>query len=304
MLLQQSMKSGRLIKHIFSISYSLVIVMAVLTVGCNQQVAYEGYNVAGSGLYYKLQRIGEDSHKPSAGDYVTADIRYLTMDDSLFFEGRRKIQLEDPDKHGMIHECFQMLAKDEAASFILPAKAFFNRSLNQPLPTFLDSSSDMKITIHVQDIQTQKEYEMEKAAFLQWIEDFGAYEQEVLSQFISQQNITVKPNEKGYYKLTLKEGQGRKVAVGDTIVIHYEGRFLNGKFFDSTIRRKEAFGFVYGSEWQVVKGLEEAIGDMKEGEKAVFILPSELAFGEEGSSTGIVPPYTSVLFEVELVSID
>ncbi|MFW5657401.1 MAG: FKBP-type peptidyl-prolyl cis-trans isomerase [Bacteroidota bacterium] len=283
---------------------TIFLSIIVFSLGCRQQTPYEGYSVSKSGLYYKLQRIGETSKKPEPGDYITADIRYLTMEDSLFFEGRRKIQLQNPESKGLIHECFQMLAEDEAASFILPVSDFFNQSLNQQVPSFLDSTQNMKITLHVHDIQSQKEYELEKAAFLKWIEDFGAYEQEVLSQFINQQNIPVKPNEKGYYKLILQEGEGKKVAVGDTIVIHYEGRFLNGKFFDSTIRRKEAFGFVYGTEWQVVEGLDEAIGDMKEGEKALFILPSEFAFGKEGSSTGIVPPYTSVLFEVELVSVN
>jgi FKBP-type peptidyl-prolyl cis-trans isomerase len=42
---------------------------------------------------------------------------------------------------------------------------------------------------------------------------------------------------------------------------------------------------------------------MSEGEKALFILPSQIGFGETGSSTGIIPPYTSTLFEVELVEV-
>ena len=88
------------------------------------------------------------------------------------------------------------------------------------------------------------------------------------------------------------------------MTVNYEGRFLNGKFFDSTVRRKQPFQFVYGTEWQVVEGLEEAIGMMKEGEKSLFILPSNLAFGTEGSSTGIVPPFTSLIFEVELLAIN
>ena len=49
--------------------------------------------------------------------------------------------------------------------------------------------------------------------------------------------------------------------------------------------------------------MEDAIGMMHEGEKALFIMPSELAFGENGSSTGIIPPFTSLIFEVELVAI-
>jgi len=53
----------------------------------------------------------------------------------------------------------------------------------------------------------------------------------------------------------------------------------------------------------VVKGLEEAIGLMKEGEKSLVILPSEQAFGSEGSSTGMIPPFTSLIFEVEILEV-
>jgi FKBP-type peptidyl-prolyl cis-trans isomerase len=94
------------------------------------------------------------------------------------------------------------------------------------------------------------------------------------------------------------------VSVGDTIVVHYEGIFLNVNFFDSTNKRNEAFQFVNGQQWQVIKGMEEAIATMHEGERSLFILPSDVAFGDSGSSTGLIPPFTSLIFEVELISIN
>jgi len=60
---------------------------------------------------------------------------------------------------------------------------------------------------------------------------------------------------------------------------------------------------VYGTEWQVIKGLEEAIGLMREGEKSLFILPSELGFGNQGSSSQVIPPFTSLIFEVEILKV-
>jgi FKBP-type peptidyl-prolyl cis-trans isomerase len=93
------------------------------------------------------------------------------------------------------------------------------------------------------------------------------------------------------------------VAVGDTVLIHYEGYFLNGNFFDSTHQRNEPLQFVYGQQWQVIGGLEKAIGKMHEGDKALVIIPSEQAFGADGSVEGIVPPFTPVVFEVELINV-
>jgi FKBP-type peptidyl-prolyl cis-trans isomerase len=197
-----------------------------------------------------------------------------------------------------------MLRKDEKATFILSADVFFIQTLEASLPEFLPSGSKFKVTIGIIEIQTEKEYNKEKEAFLNWIEDFGEYEKVILQQFLSEEKLPVQPTNSGLFHLLINEGTGKIVEMGDTITVNYEGRFLNGKFFDSTIRRNQPFQFVYGTEWQVVKGLEEAIGMMREGEKSLFILPSDLAFGTEGSSTGIVPPFTSLIFEVEIIAIN
>jgi len=161
----------------------------------------------------------------------------------------------------------------------------------------------MKVTIDMLDIQTETEYKKEKEAFLHWIEDFGEYEKVILRQYIEEEKLPVELMASGIYFRILVPGTGKEVEPGDTITINYEGRFLNGKFFDSTKKRNQPFQFVYGTEWQVVKGLEEAIGMMKEGEKSLVILPSDLAFGNEGSSTGMIPPFTSLIFEVEILSV-
>jgi len=96
---------------------------------------------------------------------------------------------------------------------------------------------------------------------------------------------------------------GEKVRKGDTLVLNYEGRFLNGKVFDSTIKRKRAFEYIYGVEWQVIRGMELAVSEMKEGEKSFFIMPSELAFGQSGNSNGAIPPYSTLIYEIELLEI-
>jgi FKBP-type peptidyl-prolyl cis-trans isomerase len=162
----------------------------------------------------------------------------------------------------------------------------------------------MKVEVNMTEIQSEVAYENEKKAFFKWISDFGDYEKEILYQYLQENKMTLEPTASGFYYLQVKKGNGRKIVKGDTLTIDYEGKFLNGKFFDSTIKRHEAFQFVYGTEWQVVKGMEEALGMMEEGEKAVVILPSGLAFGQEGSSTGIVPPFTSLIYEIEIKKVN
>ena len=288
-------------KKIFSLTSLLII--SLFLISCNRTSEYPGYNKSKNGFFYKLIKIGDESPKCQYNDYVTADICYKTMNDSVFFTGRRKFQISRPVFPGAIDECFTMLAKDDSASFIISAANFFRKTLSSDLPSFLKENSNIKINVVIIDIQTPQEYSREKEAFLKWIEDFGEYERTILKQYLDGAKLKIKPLSSGMYHLILKRGNTKGVALGDTVIVHYEGRFLNGKFFDSTRQRKEAFQFVYGQQWQVIKGMEDAIGMMHEGEKALFIMPSELAFGETGSSTGIIPPFTSLIFEAELVSV-
>jgi FKBP-type peptidyl-prolyl cis-trans isomerase len=171
------------------------------------------------------------------------------------------------------------------------------------LPENLFADGKMKVSIRLLEVQTTEEYEREKEAFLHWVEDLGEYEKVLLKQYISDAKIEIPPMEDGIYYIVQQTGSGSAVAVGDTVSIHYEGYFLNGRYFDSTHRRNDPLQFVYGHQMQVIGGLEKAIGKMNEGDKALVIIPSELAFGADGSVEGIVPPFTPVVFEIELISV-
>ncbi len=285
---------------------SLIVfnLILLLLYSCNNKQEYPGYKHYRHGIYYQLHKIGEDTRKPKVGDFVTVDLIYKTLDDSVFFTGRRKFQVTRPDFKGAIDECFMMITAKESATFIISASDFFKKTLQTNLPKFFDDYSKMKVTIEIIEIQTEKAYRKEKEAFLHWIKDFGDYEKIILRQFIEEKELPEKPGSSGMYFINIRKGEGKKIEIGDTITINYEGKFLNGKFFDSTVKRNQPFQFVYGTEWQVVKGLEEALGMMHEGEKSLIILPSELAFGTKGSSTGIIPPFTSLIFEVEILKVN
>ncbi|MGM0529880.1 MAG: FKBP-type peptidyl-prolyl cis-trans isomerase [Bacteroidota bacterium] len=270
---------------------------------CSNETKYPGYSKTGSGVYYKLHSFGSSEKQVNSGDYVSADFSYKTIEDSTFFEGRRTVKVSQTEHEGSIDECIMMLSKGDKATFIIPAYPFFNKTLETSLPDFLEEDDSMKITVDLMDVQREKEFMNEKEAFLKWIEDFGDYEKEMLQHFLEEKKLDRTPTKSGLYHVTLEKGNGPGVEKGDTLLVHYEGKFLNGKFFDSTIQRKRPFEFVYGHEMQVIKGMEEVIGRMREGEKALAIMKSDVAFGKTGSSTGIVPPYTSVVFEVTLVDV-
>jgi FKBP-type peptidyl-prolyl cis-trans isomerase len=281
--------------------YLSFVALIVLPFSCKNP--YPGYSKADEGIWYKLLMVGEQEQCCRFGDYVTADIAYVTMNDSVFFSGIRKFKVTKPDFPGSIDKCFTMMCQNDSAQFIISALDFFEKTLESVVPDYLSADGKMKISIHLIDVQTSDEYEREKEAFLHWIEDLGEYEKALLKQYIRDTKIDIPPMEDGIYYIVQQTGKGPAVVAGDTVVVHFEGYFLNGKYFDSTRRRNDPLQFVYGHQLQVIGGLEKAIGKMHEGDKALVIIPSEQAFGADGSVEGIVPPFTPVVFEIELINV-
>jgi hypothetical protein len=195
----------------------LIIFASVSFMACDRFSKYPGFKKARHGIYYQLLTIGDDSVKAGPGDYITVDLTYLTMNDSVFFNGTRKFQVNIPAYDGAIDECFEMLSVEESAAFIIRADSFFAVTLQTALPRFIDRGSAMKVKIEMLDIQSEEDYIMEKEAFLSWIEDFGDYEKVILQQFINEEKLDVSPLPSGIYYLNIKPGTGKKVEQGDTI---------------------------------------------------------------------------------------
>ncbi|QQS51454.1 MAG: FKBP-type peptidyl-prolyl cis-trans isomerase [Bacteroidota bacterium] len=281
----------------------LFLILAIIMLTACSQSPFEGYKKSPKGFYYQLKGLGESQDEVVVGDFITIDISYSTISDSVFFSGRRKLRIEEPAYKGAIEDCFMSLHPGESASFILLAEPFFKQTLETDLPGFFAPEAFMKVLVTIIEVQKISDYENEKQAFLNWTEDFGEYERVILQQYMAEEKLNTQPTASGLVYVPIVQGAGKKIEIGDTITIDYEGIFLNGKYFDSTKRRRQPFQFVYGTEWQVIKGLEEGLSFMREGDRAMFIVPSELAFGATGSSTGIVPPFTSLIFEVEVRSV-
>jgi len=97
-----------------------------------------------------------------------------------------------------------------------------------------------------------------------------------------------------------KENNSQKPSNGNKVKVHYKGMLLDGTVFDSSFKRNQPIEFTLGIG-QVIKGWDEGISLLGIGDKASFIIPSDLAYGASGAG-GIIPPNATLVFEVELIS--
>jgi FKBP-type peptidyl-prolyl cis-trans isomerase len=98
----------------------------------------------------------------------------------------------------------------------------------------------------------------------------------------------------------LKKGRGDKPSASSTVKVHYTGTTINGEIFDSSVERKEPISFPLNA---VIPGWTEGVQLMSVGSKYRFYIPQELAYGPS-SPTELIPPFSVLIFEVELLDIE
>jgi FKBP-type peptidyl-prolyl cis-trans isomerase len=114
---------------------------------------------------------------------------------------------------------------------------------------------------------------------------------------------TAAPAPKGELVITdVKVGKGPEAVDGKKVTVHYTGTLENGTKFDSSKDRGTPFPFILGSG-MVIAGWEKGVLGMKEGGVRKLVIPSHLAYGER-SVGGVIPPNSTLVFEIELLKVE
>ncbi len=151
-----------------------------------------------------------------------------------------------------------------------------------------------KIQTLLQARQQQAQAEMEKA---------GAANREKGVQFLAEnaKKEGIKAIDGGIQYKELKAGTGPSPKATDTVRVHYTGTLINGTKFDSSVDRGQPATFPLN---RVIQGWQIAIAKMKVGAKWIIYIPSDLAYGVQGSPSGGIGPNEVLIFEVELLGIE
>jgi FKBP-type peptidyl-prolyl cis-trans isomerase len=116
----------------------------------------------------------------------------------------------------------------------------------------------------------------------------------------NKKNEGVKTTASGLQYKVISTGKGKAPLATDKVTVHYTGKLIDGSIFDSSVERNEPITFELNG---VIPGWTEGLQLMHEGDKWILYLPYDLGYGERGAGEQI-PPYSTLIFEVELIKVN
>lgn len=280
---------------------------------CGEKSQFDGFVRAENGLHYKFFTHDENGPKPAIGDFVMLRYQFkVQRNDSTFMDskdasrepgGLVEINMKQATFKGCLEDGITMMAKGDSAAFIVRADSFFMRTMQMnELPPFIKADDYVKAVIKLDSWKNRKEVEEARAKEMAERQAKAQVamqeEQGKRDKYIADNKIKVQPSATGLYYIETKKGNGNNPKPTDIVTVHYTGKLLDGTVFDSSVQRGQPAEFPLNG---VIAGWIEGLQLMKKGGKATLIIPSALAYG--GQEGGPIPPFSTLLFDVELIDI-
>lgn len=288
-----------------SFLFSTILSSIILT-SCKN----DGWQTAETGLKYQIFK-DEPGDNVKVGDVIQMHVKYATADDSVLFNtftSPTPVTMEVPASqfNGSFEEAVLMMSTGDSAQFMIAADSIFKGDYGAARPSFIDSGSYLTFTVKIlkreskSDFMARSEKEKNERATKQVLID-----EELIQKYIAEKQLKPTKTDKGVYIHLLKAGTGLVPVVGDTLKVQYTGRTLDGKVFDSSRKEDggqgEAFDFVLGVT-PIIQGWQDGLSKLKQGSRAVLILPSALAYGEQASPR--FGANSVLIFDVELIKVN
>ena len=283
-------------KNFFLLS-ALFLMLLVLT-GCSN--APKGYQATDNGLYYRLFT-NNGGENPQIGDLLELTMSCSVNDTVVILPLTKNIiPMAEPSFWSDFVEGFSMMHKGDSASFIVDIdSSFVNLFGYNTLPPQFSSTDIMRFEVRLDDFYPESEFRFRMIENIK--KNYPAETEKAASElnaYLEKNGVVAQPTSTGLYYVKTQDGTGEKPSKGSTVKAHYTGYLLDGTVFDTSIERGEPIEFVLGVG-QVIPGWDEGIALMSKGEKAVLYIPYYLAYGDR--DLGVIPPFSNLVFEVELI---
>ncbi|MEE4257699.1 MAG: FKBP-type peptidyl-prolyl cis-trans isomerase [Bacteroidales bacterium] len=259
-----------------------------------------------SGLIYIEEKSGS-GRKPMIDEMVTINLEVRLLDGTKVFSTADRgepfeYQYGKKFDTDGLEEGVGMMRKGGKATLIVPHQiAYGAEARGQVIQPF----STIIYEVELLNIRSKEAYDQEIAAkqAQQEAENEQRKENEKVlrNKYLADNGITAEPTPSGLYYIEVEKGTGEQAVAGSTVQVHYTGKLLDGTVFDSSIDKGQPLEFQLG-QGRVIKGWDEGIAMMNEGGKATLVIPSDIAYGAQ--DRGTIPPYSTLVFDVELISVE
>jgi FKBP-type peptidyl-prolyl cis-trans isomerase len=277
-----------------------------------------GYKKGDNGMLYN-KYTDKAGPKAKEGDFLLINMVIKNDADSVLFSTYdanrpQPLVLQKPQFKGDVFDGIKLLAEGDSASIKLSADSIFKKSPKPP--TF-------KGKYVIYDLKIEKlipKGKMTDAVFQQevtkYMMDMGQQmknaEPAKIKKYIADKKLNVTKTDSGLYYVITKPGSGPLPAVGDTVVVNYTGSQVNGKVFDSNVKDEAVKAKLPNpssrapirvpvGQRRVIAGWDQGLLLLNKGAKATMVIPSSLAYGEQGN--GPIGPYSPLIFDVEVLDI-
>ena len=284
-----------------------------------------GYEMNENRLYYKFYNQSKDAPKLKKGEFAVVKMLnkiIINGKDSVIYDSKKSgkadgnimYEIMDPKFKGSLEEGLMLMAEGDSASFVLSADSIQKYFPPQDSTMLYKQGTQLYFEVKLvkvrQKEEVMKERQQKYEEYMKMQAEYNrqrkAEEPKMIEDYLSKNNIKQKPTVNGLYFIEIQKGSGPNPKPGDSVVVNYTGKFLDGNIFDSS-EGKGPFVFPIGQQ-RVIPGWDQAIPMLKKGGKATLIIPSALAYdsaGVQDPRTGQygIQPYTPLIFDVELIEI-
>ena len=199
-------------------------------------------------------------------------------------------------------EALGMVSKGGTINFIIPsALGFDSTGYEQIILPYTPLKAKAMVHEILSKEQYDKKVEEQEKQHQAEAERMMALEQTMISDYVEKNGITETPTESGLYIINREEGNGDLAQWGETVKVHYIIHNLKGDFVESSYDY-DPLPFTIG-QGEMILAIEEAVMTMNKGAKVRLISPSKLAFGEYVIDEELLPAYSPMVIDLELVEI-
>lgn len=280
------------------ISIALMIVSLTMLFACGgEKLEFKTHK---DGFQYAFIDRSETGLSPRIGDVVTMKISITAPNDSVLKKTDYfRVQVQKSKFKGGIDNALQFMHEGDSMAFLIDALKYYRHYEKKNVPQYLKQGDLLRFNIRMVDVKSIKQVEKERTLRL-----ISGEKREViaLKKFLERTAINDSADVNKIFTKTLRKGAGRKPVMGNKVSVHYFGYFVDGSSFDNSYQRGKPFDFQLGAG-QVIPGLEKGVMKMKVGEKATIVIPSPLAYGDKGMPQAKIAPYTTLVFDVELLGV-